>query len=55
MLESSLVRPLSPHLVRSLGEPVAWQGPVVMNTREELRTAFRECLAGTFVRQPKPA
>jgi redox-sensitive bicupin YhaK (pirin superfamily) len=33
-----------------LGEPVAWQGPIVMNTQEELRTAFREYRAGTFVK-----
>jgi redox-sensitive bicupin YhaK (pirin superfamily) len=35
---------------RPLGEPVAWQGPIVMNTPEELRTAFREYRAGTFVK-----
>jgi hypothetical protein len=40
---------------RPLGEPVAWQGPIVMNTQEELRTAFREYRAGTFVKQPRPA
>lgn len=33
-------------------EPVAWHGPVVMNTREELETAFRELRNGTFI---KPA
>ena len=32
-----------------LGEPVAWHGPIVMNTQEELRSAFREYRAGTFV------
>jgi redox-sensitive bicupin YhaK (pirin superfamily) len=40
---------------RPLGEPVAWQGPIVMNTQEELRTAFREYRAGTFIKHPKPA
>jgi redox-sensitive bicupin YhaK (pirin superfamily) len=35
---------------RPLGEPVAWYGPIVMNTREELKTAFREYEQGTFVK-----
>jgi quercetin 2,3-dioxygenase len=35
---------------RPLGEPVAWQGPIVMNTQEELRTAFGEYRAGTFIK-----
>jgi len=33
-----------------LGEPVAWYGPIVMNTDEELETAFREYQEGTFVK-----
>ncbi|MHB8834384.1 MAG: pirin family protein [Candidatus Methylomirabilia bacterium] len=33
-----------------LGEPVAWYGPIVMNTDEELETAFREYRDGTFVK-----
>ena len=33
-----------------LDEPVAWRGPIVMNTQEELRTAFREFNEGTFVK-----
>jgi redox-sensitive bicupin YhaK (pirin superfamily) len=33
-----------------IGEPVAWRGPVVMNTDEELREAFRELRDGTFVK-----
>jgi redox-sensitive bicupin YhaK (pirin superfamily) len=30
---------------------VAWPGPVVMNTDEELRDAFRELNEGTFVKK----
>jgi redox-sensitive bicupin YhaK (pirin superfamily) len=33
-------------------EPVAWHGPIVMNTREELMQAFSELRNGTFI---KPA
>ena len=36
---------------RPLGESVAWGGPIVMNTREELQTAFRELEAGTFLKR----
>ena len=35
---------------RPLGEPVAWYGPIVMNTREELRLAFEEYDQGTFIK-----
>ena len=34
----------------SLGEPVAWGGPIVMNTEEELHTAFEDLKNGTFLR-----
>jgi hypothetical protein len=34
-----------------LGEPIAWGGPIVMNTREELERAFRELDEGTFVKR----
>ena len=34
-----------------LNEPVAWQGPIVMNTQKELEIAFREFREGTFIRQ----
>ncbi len=37
---------------KPLKEPVAWYGPIVMNTQEELRTAFREYEQGTFVKHP---
>jgi len=36
-----------------LGEPVAWRGPIVMNTNEELDVAFAEYRKGTFLR-PRP-
>jgi quercetin 2,3-dioxygenase len=35
---------------RPIREPVAWQGPIVMNTQEELRTAFDEFEQGTFIK-----
>ena len=39
---------------RPLGEPVAaWYGPIVMNTREELRTAFQEFEEGSFVKHAR--
>jgi len=35
---------------RPIGEPVAWRGPIVMNTQEELRVAFDEYQKGTFIK-----
>jgi len=35
---------------KPIGEPVAWYGPIVMNTREELRVAFEEFEKGTFIK-----
>ncbi len=36
---------------RPLKEPVAWYGPIVMNTQEELREAFDELDRGTFLKK----
>lgn len=35
---------------RALKEPIAWGGPVVMNTREELELAFKELDENTFIK-----
>jgi len=35
---------------KPLGEPVAWYGPIVMNTQEQLREAFQELQDGTFLK-----
>jgi quercetin 2,3-dioxygenase len=39
---------------KPIREPVAWYGPIVMNTREELQVAFEEYSNGTFIKH-KPA
>jgi redox-sensitive bicupin YhaK (pirin superfamily) len=39
---------------RPLKEPVAWGGPIVMNTEEELNEAFRELDERTFIKHDKP-
>ena len=36
---------------KPLQEPVAWYGPIVMNTQEELRKAFEELQDGTFLKK----
>ncbi len=36
---------------KRLNEPIAWGGPIVMNTREELETAFKELDEGTFIKK----
>ena len=33
-----------------LGEPVAWRGPIVMNTTEQLQQAYAELRNGTFIK-----
>jgi quercetin 2,3-dioxygenase len=40
---------------RPLNEPVAWYGPIVMNTEAELKKAFEELENGTFLKQDKTA
>ena len=35
---------------KPIGEPVAWYGPIVMNSREELQVAFNEYRKGTFIK-----
>jgi quercetin 2,3-dioxygenase len=36
---------------KPLREPIAWGGPIVMNTREELQQAFQEIDNGTFIKE----
>jgi len=35
---------------KPIEEPVAWYGPIVMNTPEELREAWAELKDGTFIK-----
>ena len=37
---------------KPLEEPVAWYGPIVMNTQEELEQAYAELRQGTFIKKP---
>lgn len=39
---------------KPLNEPVAWGGPIVMNTEDELREAFSELDNKTFIKHAKP-
>jgi redox-sensitive bicupin YhaK (pirin superfamily) len=39
---------------KPLKEPVAWYGPIVMNTQEQLRHAFEQLDEGTFLETKKP-
>jgi hypothetical protein len=36
---------------KPIGEPVAWYGPIVMNTQRELEIAFEEYRNGTFIKK----
>jgi redox-sensitive bicupin YhaK (pirin superfamily) len=38
---------------KPIEEPVAWYGPIVMNTEEQLRQAYAELRDGTFIRNRK--
>ena len=38
---------------KPLQEPVAWYGPIVMNTQEQLRQAYQDLKKGTFIDSPK--
>ncbi len=39
---------------KPLKEPVAWYGPIVMNTDEEIHQALKELRDGTFVKEKRP-
>jgi redox-sensitive bicupin YhaK (pirin superfamily) len=36
---------------KPIREPIAWYGPIVMNTQQELRVAFEELERGTFIKE----
>jgi redox-sensitive bicupin YhaK (pirin superfamily) len=38
---------------KPIEEPVAWYGPIVMNSEEQLRQAYAELQAGTFIKKQR--
>jgi redox-sensitive bicupin YhaK (pirin superfamily) len=40
---------------KPIREPIAWRGPIVMNTQAELHVAFDELDRGTFIKHARPA
>ena len=36
---------------KPIKESIAWQGPIVMNTQQELSLAFKELREGTFIKK----
>ena len=40
---------------RPIGEPIAWRGPIVMNTWDEIEIAFQEYWGGTFISRGRPS
>ncbi len=38
---------------KPIREPIAWRGPIVMNSQDELRLAFRELDQGTFIKHSR--
>jgi len=38
---------------KPIGEPIAWYGPIVMNSNDELRIAFEEYQQGTFIKHKR--
>jgi redox-sensitive bicupin YhaK (pirin superfamily) len=38
---------------KPIGEPLAWYGPIVMDSDEELQLAFEEYQNGTFIKHKK--
>ena len=39
---------------KPLGEPMVWEGPIMLNTREELELAFAEYKRGMSLKHQQP-